>query len=448
MTVVIMLPFVIEPALPAVWEHLDASLWWQTPDTINWSLFVSTMLWNFQGWDSMGCIAGEVKDAKRTYPAGVSIALVMASLCYAIPVMCGIQVVPDVSQWQSGLLETIAAVIAPWIGVWVVAGAGLSNVGEMMVEYTATVRAWWAMGHRKMAPAFLSWEWDRFHTPVAACVFQLVATVVFLFFDFAELVVVDTFFNVRVRMRMCARMQCIDTLRAQNLSLLLEAAAFLALRHKEPDTPRPFKVPGGLLGAWVFTFPKFAIIVFGLATAGMKAWLICGGCNIVFAAAYMARSYFVPADDPSNSMDAAKVPIIIPAQVVALDLFTDSVLDVRSPRHRSKSMAVETIRPRTPVSCRRHSDASTTSRASHRSSSVVGPPPRLPPLPALQRGSTQGSSAAVSDGTQTTPSLSGGLPAPGASRGWSYGAIEPGEGGRNEDADTARLLASGHRRSS
>ena len=86
-TFIICAPFAIEPFLPAFTGHIDPSLWASTPKTIDFGVYASVMLWNFQGWDGLGCIAGEVKDAKRTYPIGVTIALVLATVSYALPVM-------------------------------------------------------------------------------------------------------------------------------------------------------------------------------------------------------------------------------------------------------------------------------------------------------------------------------------------------------------------------
>ena len=45
---------------------------------------------------------------------------------------------------------------------------------------------------------------------------------------------------------------------------LLLTAAFIKLRHKDPDTPRPYRVPGGMLGAWIVS-----VCCFGFVSAGI-----------------------------------------------------------------------------------------------------------------------------------------------------------------------------------
>ena len=47
-------------------------------------------------------------------------------------------------------------------------------------------------------------------------------------------------------------------------SLLLEFAALVILRLREPDMPRPFRVPGGLSGAILCAAGPAALLVFAL----------------------------------------------------------------------------------------------------------------------------------------------------------------------------------------
>jgi amino acid transporter len=49
------------------------------------------------------------------------------------------------------------------------------------------------------------------------------------------------------------------------LSILLEFAALIALRIKEPDLPRPFRIPGGLASLALWAAPPVALIVIACA---------------------------------------------------------------------------------------------------------------------------------------------------------------------------------------
>jgi amino acid transporter len=48
------------------------------------------------------------------------------------------------------------------------------------------------------------------------------------------------------------------TLSTNTLAYLLIFPAFLILRYKYPDVPRTYRVPGGMLGAWIVTLLPFA----------------------------------------------------------------------------------------------------------------------------------------------------------------------------------------------
>jgi amino acid transporter len=102
---------------------------------------------------------------------------------------------PDFSLWHEGSLETIAMTVAPWLGVWVGMAAVVATLGEFNVVMACSSRALWATADYKMLPSFLTIEWKRFGTPIAAVVFQSVTTGVLMNFSFEFLVVLDTFFN-------------------------------------------------------------------------------------------------------------------------------------------------------------------------------------------------------------------------------------------------------------
>ena len=48
------------------------------------------------------------------------------------------------------------------------------------------------------------------------------------------------------------------TLSTNTLAYLLIFPAFLMLRYRYPDVPRTYRVPGGMIGAWIVTLLPFA----------------------------------------------------------------------------------------------------------------------------------------------------------------------------------------------
>jgi amino acid transporter len=55
-----------------------------------------------------------------------------------------------------------------------------------------------------------------------------------------------------------------------SIALLLELAAFVALRLREPALPRPWRVGGGALGMWLVAVLPAALSVLAMATAGWQ----------------------------------------------------------------------------------------------------------------------------------------------------------------------------------
>jgi len=258
-------------------------------------------MWNYTGWDSLGTFAAEVSNSSKTYPRAVGITLLLNSVIFILPIMVGLSVYPDFTQWKSGFHITIAAYFAPWLAVAVMIGAVLSSAGQFNAQMSATSRALWAMGidelradsNRKQdpivcddtpllqpknpskstnkLPIIFAHSNSRYQTPDVAILFQGLVTCVLMLFHFENLIQIDAFLN------------CI--------CLLFEFAAFIWLKYKESDTVRQYSVPGGLLGAWLLTLPKVFLIGATMLTSRFYTIIICILLNCVFCFAYILRTY-------------------------------------------------------------------------------------------------------------------------------------------------------------
>uniref|UniRef100_M4B7Z9 Uncharacterized protein n=1 Tax=Hyaloperonospora arabidopsidis (strain Emoy2) TaxID=559515 RepID=M4B7Z9_HYAAE len=256
MSLFVLAPFILEPLSV---ETFNLATWGNVAPNIDWSVFLSTILWNYQGWDSLGCVAGEVKEGGRTYPIAITIAMILITVNYAVPVGAGIMVQPDSSQWHEGSLETIAMSIAPWLGVWVGMAAVVATLGEFNVVMACSSRALWATADYKMLPSFLVFECERFETPVAAVIFQTVTTGILMNFSFEILVVLDTFFNK--------------------------------------------------LGAWAITLPKIVVLLGVLIAQKRSVWVLCGLFNVVVSSVYLVWRRFHPAHQGTCAYDRASTTI-------------------------------------------------------------------------------------------------------------------------------------------
>jgi amino acid transporter len=91
----------------------------------------------FLQWDSAASFAGEVEDPGRSFPLAMAMCVVLVIFSNVLPVLVGtgVEKNPDYSQWEDGYFAVAAQKIAgPWLGVWVVAAAAVSNVGLFEAE--------------------------------------------------------------------------------------------------------------------------------------------------------------------------------------------------------------------------------------------------------------------------------------------------------------------------
>eukprot|EP01104_Vermistella_antarctica_P007930 TRINITY_DN1967_c1_g1_i3.p1 TRINITY_DN1967_c1_g1~~TRINITY_DN1967_c1_g1_i3.p1 ORF type:complete len:517 (+),score=23.83 TRINITY_DN1967_c1_g1_i3:310-1860(+) len=275
MCVIVTGPFFVELFIEL--PRLNPQDWVGVPaiDTIDWGLYLSTLLWSFTGWDSMGTMAGEVDNPGRTYPIGVAIALFINSLVFVIPVAVGLSVDPDYHNWRDGYFVDLGYQMAHWIGVTVLIASVVSNVGQYNACMASYSRAMWAMATGRTASerqlfSIFSWETPRFKTPIMTILLHSgVSAVLASVLNFSQLVRLDTFFN------------CI--------TLLLEFSAFVWLRYKEPDAPRPYKVPGGMIGCWAITVPMTIAVCLTLAVSNLSTVVVGVVLNVIIAVVYVGQ---------------------------------------------------------------------------------------------------------------------------------------------------------------
>ena len=75
------------------------------------------------------------------------------------------------------------------------------------------------------------------------------------------------------------------------MSLLLEFAALAALRLREPDLPRPFRVPGGTFGA--FAVGVFPMLLLGFSVVRSESERIAGMNALAFGCLLIATGFVV-----------------------------------------------------------------------------------------------------------------------------------------------------------
>eukprot|EP01120_Amphizonella_sp_Union-15-10_P009387 TRINITY_DN3541_c0_g2_i1.p1 TRINITY_DN3541_c0_g2~~TRINITY_DN3541_c0_g2_i1.p1 ORF type:complete len:482 (+),score=58.60 TRINITY_DN3541_c0_g2_i1:88-1533(+) len=269
-SVIIFVPFLVEFGMRVT--HMRPKQWIYVPNSTylsdHFGDFMSSVLWAYTGWDGLGSFAGEVKESSTTYPRGIALGLLLVTTAYVVPILVGLTVDPNITNWIGGAYYfVIADKISKWLGIAVTVAGMVSSAGKYNAAMMSASRAVWAMGNppRKL-PGIFGYSFSYYKTPLVAILFNSLTTSILCNFGFGLLIEVDTFLNC--------------------LTLLFEFGSFLFLKYKEPDTPRPFAVPGGKIGAWAITIPKVLIVGLTLAMAHVWTWCICLGLNLLFVWAY------------------------------------------------------------------------------------------------------------------------------------------------------------------
>jgi amino acid transporter len=278
MLLVIMFPFVAEVVIGPAEGYLE---WVTLSDSksisdIDWALFLSVVIWNIDGFDMTGAMAGEVKGGRSTFIKGIVFCMPLISISYLILII-GYWVLPDYSHWTAGTFYDVGKKLAAWVGVWITVGSAISTFG-LAIALTASVsRSCWAMakeeGKSQKLPSIVGWSFRMIggeEVPLASLITVGLISAALTGIPFGQLIEVTTILRI--------------------VNVLLQYAALIRLRFREPDTPRPFMVPGGKLGTILLALPSVALAGFLLATAGWKMLVIGASGNAIFVGGYLLHS--------------------------------------------------------------------------------------------------------------------------------------------------------------
>lgn len=241
--------------------RVNPAAWRIRPEKIEWGLLLSVLLWNTSGWDNAGCCAGEVKNPQKTYPRALVLTVVLVTLSYVLPVAVGVGVDTRWSEWKEGDFPRIAAQIGgDWLGTWLTLAALVGALGLFNALLCTSSRVSYAMAVRSSLPASLAGLHPRYATPWLSILVNSAGVALLIPFSFQELVQVDMFLYA--------------------LALILEFAALVWLRVKEPEMVRPYRVPGGLAGVVTLSVPPVALCVLSMALTNSPT-KIAGALGII-----------------------------------------------------------------------------------------------------------------------------------------------------------------------
>ena len=232
---------------------------------------LQVLFWNLNYFDSASTLAGEVQMPQSTFPKALLTAVIVIVLNYVLPLAIGIGITnslpPSVSGvttwrvWDDGALSSVARTLGGVpLHFWVVAAAGVSNIGMFLAEMSSDSFQLAGMAERGMLPAIFN-ERSRYGTPTVGILLSAIGVVIIGTTPLDKVVELLNF------------LYC--------FAALLEFAAFVKLRISKPGMHRPYRVPVSTKGAIaMLAIPSFFIVLV-LCLSSMRTFLACACIMVV-----------------------------------------------------------------------------------------------------------------------------------------------------------------------
>jgi len=201
-------------------------------------------MWNYMGWDNASTVATEVDRPQRTYPRAIVAAVILVAITYILPVAAMSLTRLNPSAWETGSWADIAAMLGgPLLRIALVLGGMMSAFGMFNALVMSYSRLPFAMAQDGILPKAFG-RVNRHGAPWVSIVVLAAGWALCLGLGFERLVTIDIL--------------------VYGASLFLEFLALIVLRVTEPNLPRPFKVPGGMLGVLLVSLFPTLLLVFSM----------------------------------------------------------------------------------------------------------------------------------------------------------------------------------------
>jgi basic amino acid/polyamine antiporter, APA family len=221
----------------------------------------SIIFFTYIGFDSVSTAAEECRNPQRDLPIGIISTLIICSVLYIAVVVVLTGLVP----WQT-LLDDAAPIVNTMkrlhfgsVRLAVLIGAMMGMISSLLVYQLGQTRVWFAMSRDGLLPGIFSRVHAQFRTPdFSTWVAGFVVAIPAGLLDIGTL----------------ADLSNIGTL----FAFALVASGVLILRIREPERPRSFRAPGGML-APIVTILACLLLMAGLTITNwirFFVWLVIG----------------------------------------------------------------------------------------------------------------------------------------------------------------------------
>jgi APA family basic amino acid/polyamine antiporter len=227
------------------------------------------IFFTYIGFDSVSTAAEEAKNPQRDIPIGIIATLIICTLLYisVAVVLTGLVDWRTLEGDAAPVVNTLKKMNFHWVRLAVLFGALMGMISSLLVFQLGQARVWFAMSRDGLLPSAFSRVHPRFRTPAfSTWVAGFVVGIPAGLLDIGTL----------------ADLSNIGTL----FAFVLVSLGVIVLRVKQPERPRGFRAPGGIL------FPVMSVFTCLLLMAGLPImnWLRFFGWLLIGLVIYFSYS--------------------------------------------------------------------------------------------------------------------------------------------------------------
>jgi amino acid transporter len=266
LSVLLLVPFVVLAWLGLLHAatHPLSSTTWLTSAGGSFKTALLVLLWNYMGWDNASTIAREVERPQQTYARAMLASVCLVSATYVVSTIGAALGGVPASHLATGDWVVAARLLANGgsfseaLADAIVIGGALTGIAMFNALTLSYARVPTAMASDGFLPNALT-RHNRYGVPYVAVLTCCAAWASVSGFSFERLVELD--------------------ISLYGLSLILEFAALVALRIRQPNLPRPYRIPGQFAGVLLTSCPPLAIVVWAIL-ASRHEQVVFGSMNI------------------------------------------------------------------------------------------------------------------------------------------------------------------------
>lgn len=204
-----------------------------------------------------------MNEPRRNYPRALMLSLPLTVAAYLLPVLIGVAVTVDPAMWSEDAgWPVIARMLGGrWLGLALAIAALLSAWALCNSQLLYVSRLPYAMAQDGWLPAVFARASRRTGVPHVALVTSCALSALFAALPFGKIVIIDVLLYTAAP--------------------ALEFAALVALRRRQPELARPFRVPGGTVGLLCVTIAPLCVagaMIFAIsrdtATHARQLWIV------------------------------------------------------------------------------------------------------------------------------------------------------------------------------